>query len=173
MQKQVEFGEAVKLKFPEGVVYAVARDAAGKANPITLGWSMQVSQRPPMWAMALRPERYTTECIRQRKCFTFVMPTVEMGDDAMFFGTKSGRDLDKFAARNTILLPGASIDSVLVADAVANFECVLDGELLAGDHIIFTGRVVASHVNTSTCRRLYTIETGRIFGAFAAEKRQV
>jgi len=171
MQQQVDFNEAVKKKFPEGVVIAVARDAAGKANPITLGWSMQVSQKPPMWAIALRPERYTTECIRRRKCFTFVMPTVEMGDDAMFFGTKSGRDLDKFAERGTRLIAAASIDSVLMADAVANFECVVEGEMTAGDHIIFTGRVVASHVNTGTCRRLYTVEAGRIFGAFAAEKR--
>jgi flavin reductase (DIM6/NTAB) family NADH-FMN oxidoreductase RutF len=171
MQQQVDFNEAVKKKFPEGVVYAVAKDAAGKANPITLGWSMQVSQKPPMWAIALRVERYTTDCIRQRKCFTFVMPTVEMGHDAMFFGTKSGRDLDKFAERNTKLVPATSIDSVLVADAVANFECVLDGEMVAGDHIIFTGRVVASHVNTGACRRLYTVETGRVFGAFTAEKR--
>jgi flavin reductase (DIM6/NTAB) family NADH-FMN oxidoreductase RutF len=171
MQQQVDFNEAVKKKFPEGVVIAVARDAAGKANPITLGWSMQVSQKPPMWAIALRPERYTTECIRRRKCFTFVMPTVEMGDDAMFFGTKSGRDLDKFAERGTRLIAAASIDSVLMADAVANFECVVEGEMTAGDHIIFTGRVVASHVNTGTCRRLYTVEAGRIFGAFVAEKR--
>lgn len=171
MQQQVDFNEAVKRKFPEGVVYAVARDASGKANPITLGWSMQISQKPPMWAIALRPERYSTECIRKRKCFTFVMPTVEMGDDAMFFGTTSGRDRDKFAERKTVLLPATSIDSVLVADAVANFECVLEGELVAGDHIIFTGRVVASHVNTGTCRRLYTVEAGRIFGAFAADKR--
>ena len=46
MQKQVDFNEAVKLKFPEGVVLAVAKDAAGKPNPITLGWSMQVSGVP-------------------------------------------------------------------------------------------------------------------------------
>jgi flavin reductase (DIM6/NTAB) family NADH-FMN oxidoreductase RutF len=169
MQCQVDFGEAVKTKFPEGVVYAVARDAAGKASPITLGWSMQVSMDPPMWAIALRPERYTTGCIRHAGCFTLVMPSVEMSADALFFGTKSGRDIDKFAARSTKLLPASRIDSVLLEDAVANFECVLEGEMEAGDHIILTGRVVASHTNPELCQRLYVVKAGRVFGIFKGQ----
>jgi flavin reductase (DIM6/NTAB) family NADH-FMN oxidoreductase RutF len=166
MQQQVEFDDAVKMKFPEGVVYAVSRDAAGKANPITLGWSMQVSMKPPMWAIALRPERYSTGCIRRTGCFTLVMPTVEMAKDAMFFGTKSGLDVDKFAVRGTKVSAAKEIDSVLVEDAVANFECVLEGEMEAGDHIIFTGRVVASYVNSQACKRLYVVKAGRVFGGF-------
>lgn len=172
MQQKVEFDEAVKRKFPEGVVYAVARDAAGKANPITLGWSMQVSMRPPMWAIALRPERYTTECIRQRKCFTLVMPSVEMAEDAMYFGTRSGRDVYKFGQRGTRLAAAGEIDSVLVEEAVVNFECVLEGEMEAGDHIIFTGRVVASYVNSEPKGRLYVVKAGRVFGGFKEEERK-
>jgi flavin reductase (DIM6/NTAB) family NADH-FMN oxidoreductase RutF len=37
---------------------------------------------------------------------------------------------------------------VILDDASANFECVLEGELITGDHVIFAGRVVASHVYT-------------------------
>jgi flavin reductase (DIM6/NTAB) family NADH-FMN oxidoreductase RutF len=169
MQQQVEFNEALKRKYPEQVALVVAKDEAGKANPITLAWAMQQSQKPPMWAVAIRPERYSTECIRSRKCFTFVMPTAEMADDALYFGTKSGRDVDKFAQRGTKLVAATKIDSVLMEDAVANFECVLEGEMAAGDHIIFVGRVVASHVNTNACKRLYVVESGRVFGSFTRE----
>jgi flavin reductase (DIM6/NTAB) family NADH-FMN oxidoreductase RutF len=171
MQQQVDFNEAIKKKFPEGVAILVVKDAAGKANPITLGWTMQVSQKPPMWAVALREERYSTEHIRLKKCFTLVLPTVEMGHDALFFGTKSGRDMDKFEKRGTKLAPAKEIDSVLMEDAVANFECVLDGEMTAGDHVIFTGRVVACHINTAPCKRLYTVEAGRVFGTFETTRK--
>ena len=37
MQKQAEFKQAIKTKYPEQVVIAVAKDKAGRANPITLG----------------------------------------------------------------------------------------------------------------------------------------
>jgi flavin reductase (DIM6/NTAB) family NADH-FMN oxidoreductase RutF len=54
--------------------------------------------------------------------------------------------------------PATAIDGVLLADAVANFECALESELPTGDHVIFVGKVVAAHVNDSgTTRRLYTI----------------
>jgi flavin reductase (DIM6/NTAB) family NADH-FMN oxidoreductase RutF len=170
MQKQVEWNEAIKRKYPEGVAIAIVRDKTGKPNPITLGWTMQVSMKPPMWAIALRPERYSTACIRRKKCFTYVLPTAQMADDALYFGTTSGRDVDKFGQRRTKLVKAKKIDSVLMADAVANFECVLEGEMTAGDHIIFVGRVVASWVNTKTCRRLYTVKAGRVFGSFTATK---
>ena len=52
------------------------------------------------------------------------------------------------------------IDSVILNNAVANFECVLEGQLVSGDHVIFVGRAVASHVNTEPKGRLYTVSTG-------------
>ena len=36
---------------------------------------------------------------------------------------------------------------MLLSEAVANFECVLETELTTGDHMLFVGRVVAAHVN--------------------------
>ena len=54
--------------------------------------------------------------------------------------------------------PATRIDSVLLADAVANFECTLESEHEAGDHVIFVGRVVAAHVHQDTSvRRIYAL----------------
>ncbi|MBN1795770.1 MAG: flavin reductase [Sedimentisphaerales bacterium] len=55
MQKQVEFNQAIKTKYPEQIVIATARDKNGKANPVTIGWTMIVSSNPPMIAIALVP----------------------------------------------------------------------------------------------------------------------
>lgn len=164
MQKKADYETAIKTKYPEQIVFAIAKDKNGKANPVTIGWTMLASGSPPMLAIALTPKRYTTSAIRHSKCFTIAYPSDEMTDLVMFFGTHSGRDTDKFAETGCKTSPAEKIDSVIINDAVANFECTLESELPAGDHIIFVGKVVASHVNIEPKGRLYSVASGRILG---------
>ena len=164
MQKQAEYADAIKTKYPEQVVIAIARDKAGRANPVTLGWTMIVSGKPPMMAIAVAKKHYSIETIRHSKSFTIVYPSSEMADAALFFGSRSGRDVDKLAEFDCKTGPTKEIDSVLLADAVANFECTLESETEAGDHIIFVGRIVCSHTNTEPKKRLYTVGPGHKLG---------
>ena len=97
MQKQVEFKEAIKTKYPEQIVVAIAKDAAGRANPITLGWTMLASGNPPMMAIAVANKHYSIETIKHSKCFTISYPSSKMAELALHFGSRSGRDTDKFA----------------------------------------------------------------------------
>ena len=165
MQKQAEFPEAIKTKYPEQVVIAIARDKNGKANPITLGWTMIVSGKPPMMAIAVASTHYSIETIRHSKSFCLAFPSSDMSETALFFGSKSGRDIDKFAEFDCKTEPAKVIDSVLLSDAVANFECTLESETIAGDHIIFVGKVVCSHINTDSKKRLYTVGPGHKLGS--------
>lgn len=165
MQKQVEYSEAITTKYPEQVVIAIARDKKGKANPITLGWTMIVSGDPPMMAIAVAKKHYSIEAITHSKCFTLAFPSSRMADAALFFGSKSGRNTDKFAEFKCETEPANKIDSVLLTDAVANFECTLESQVPAGDHVIFIGRIVCSHVNTESKKRLYTIGPGHKLGS--------
>ena len=164
MQKQVKYEEAIKTKYPEQVVIAVAKDKTGRANPVTLGWTMIASGTPPMMAIAVAGKHYSIETIRHSKCFTICYPSSDMAGAALFFGSKSGRDVDKFAGFDCKTEPAEVIDSVLLAGAVANFECQLDSETAAGDHVIFVGKIVASHINTEPKKRLYSIAPGHKLG---------
>ncbi|UCF44023.1 MAG: flavin reductase family protein [Planctomycetota bacterium] len=164
MQKQVEYQEAIKTKYPEQVVIAIAKDKEGKANPVTLGWTMIVSGKPPMMAIAAAKTHYSIETIRHSKCFTIAFPTSQMAEAALFFGSRHGREVDKFAEFECAHEPAKVIDSLLLTDAVANFECTLESEAEAGDHIIFVGKIVASHINTEAKKRLYTIGPGHKLG---------
>jgi flavin reductase (DIM6/NTAB) family NADH-FMN oxidoreductase RutF len=164
MQKQVDYSEAIKTKYPEQVVIAIAKDENGKANPVTLGWTMIASGQPPMMAIALAAKHYSVQAIRHSRCFTIAYPSAEQADTAMFFGTHSGRDIDKLAQFECGTDKCAKIDSVLLSDAVANFECTLESQMSAGDHIIFVGKVVAAHRNIETKKRLYTIGPGHKLG---------
>ena len=172
MQKQISYEDAIKTKYPEQVVIAIAKDTAGRANPITLGWTMFVSGKPPMMAIAVAKRHYSIGTVRHSKCFTIAFPSSDMAEAALFFGSRSGRDSDKFAEFyaqhgqvHCQTSPAETIDSVLLADAVANFECTLESETAAGDHIIFVGQVVASHINTEPKKRLYTVGPGHKLGS--------
>jgi flavin reductase (DIM6/NTAB) family NADH-FMN oxidoreductase RutF len=164
MQKQVKYEQAVKTKYPEQVVIAIAKDKKGKANPVTLGWTMIASYEPLMMAIAVAKTHYSIKTIRYSKCFTIAFPSSQMADATLSFGSKSGRDTDKFAEFDCKTLPAKKIDSVLLADAVANFECTLESQISVGDHIIFVGKVIASHVNTKRKKRLYTVGPGHKLG---------
>jgi flavin reductase (DIM6/NTAB) family NADH-FMN oxidoreductase RutF len=164
MQKQVEYSDAIKTKYPEQVVIAIAKDRAGKANPITLGWTMIVSGDPAMMAIAVAKTHYSVETITYSRCFTIAFPSSEMAEAALFFGSKSGRKTDKFAEFDCETVPAKEIDSLLLADAVANFECELESQIPAGDHFIFVGKIVCSHINTEPKKRLYTVAPGHKLG---------
>ncbi len=157
MQREASCSEAIASKYPEQVVIAVARDAQGKHNPITLGWTMITSGSPPMMAISIGKTRWSLEAVRQAKEFVIAFPSEHQRDETMLFGTRSGRDGDKLAQAGSKTQPAKRIDSVLLTDAVANFECRLVGELETGDHVIFVGEVVQAHRNQADLNRLYTV----------------
>lgn len=165
MQKQLDYNQAIKTKYPEQVVITIAKDKNGKANPVTLGWTMIASGNPPMMAIAVAKSHYSIETIKHSKCFTIAFPSAEMAEQTLFFGSESGRDTDKFDRSDCKTEPAKQIDSLLLTDAVANFECTLESEAQAGDHLIFVGKIVASHTNTEDKKRLYTIGPGHKLGA--------
>lgn len=158
MQVPVPYRDSVSRKYPEQVAIAIAKDPQGKHNPITLGWMMCTSGKPPMLAISVAPPRYSYQAIRHSRQFVLAFPSVAMAAETLHFGTVSGRDEDKLATQGTRTQPATEIDSVLLMDAVANFECVLEHEFTSGDHAIFVGRVVASSMHQDpTVQRLYNL----------------
>ncbi len=158
MQIKTAVGQAMNRKYPEPIAIAVAKDAQGKYNPITLGWIMPSSGEPPMLAIAVAYARHSYQAIRQSREFVIALPSSSMAKDALFHGTHSGREMDKLAVCETRTQRASAIDCVLLAEAVANFECVLESETKSGDHAIFVGRIVAAHMHSDrTARRLYTV----------------
>ncbi|MFW6158465.1 MAG: flavin reductase family protein [Planctomycetota bacterium] len=164
MQKILPDLDARDVWCPRELVVAIARDAAGKPNPIALGFAMSTSIEPPMLAVSLVPTHHTAGAIRRAREFVVALPAEDQGDETMLYGTKSGRDVDKLALTGAATQPAAEIDCVLLADAVANFECRLAGEMETGDHVLFVGQVVAAHVSQTPKRRLYILGPGHKLG---------
>jgi len=168
-QQSTSYSKAAASKYPEHVVIAVAKDSNGICNPITLGWAMTTSHTPPMMAISVAFTRYSYDVICEAKEFVISYPSKEMAKDALFFGTRSGRDMDKIKKFGTAVLPAEKIDCVIFRDAVANFECTLAGELKTGDHAVFAGEIVHAWINEEKKDRLYTLGSGYKMGSVTGE----
>ena len=165
MQTPTTYEEARERRFPEQVAIVIARDARGKYNPIAVSWTMMTSHEPPLMAISIGKTRYSLEAVRSAREFVISLPSADMQADVVFHGTKSGRDMDKLAECGTKTQPAEKIDCVILADAVANFECKLVSEHETGDHFIFVGEIIASHMNNSaSIRRLYTLGNEQMGG---------
>ncbi len=164
MQVAKPFTEVIVKKYPEQVVIVLAKEKSGRINPITLGWTMPTSHEPPMMAFSVGVKRYSLGVLREAKECVIAYPSELQAEETLLFGTKSGRDNDKLELSGIKTIPASVVDCVLLDDAVANFECRLFHELQTGDHVIFTGEIVASHVNPKAPGRLYTVGKGYKMG---------
>lgn len=165
MQVATSFEQGMLRKYPEPISLVIVKDHQGKYNPMPLGWMMMTSREPPLLAMSVGRSRYTLELVRAAREFVIALPPSDMGLQMLYYGTTTGRDSDKFAETPARTQPASKIDCVLLADAVANFECRLVSELETGDHVICVGEVIASHAHQDeSVRRLYSIAQGESGG---------
>ena len=167
MQSETPFSKAIVKKYPEQVVIVLAKEKSGRINPITLGWTMLTSHDPPMMAFSVGLRRYSLGVLREAQECVIAFPSELQAEETLLFGTKSGRDTDKMELSGVPTVSAGVVDCVLLEDAVANFECRLTGEFETGDHVIFAGEIVASHINTDAPGRLYTIGKGYKMGGLS------
>lgn len=144
--KQVEIAEAVSGKYPEWIVFVIARGDDGVANLMPAGWCMFTSGRPPMVAVSIHPARHTHKLIEQSGQFIIAWAGAGQEDLVKFSGSTSGRDVDKFERMGLKVSPAAVVGAPLIEGCAAALECEVAGQLVTGDHTIFAGRIVAAHV---------------------------
>jgi len=169
MQILKSYREIRPTKYPEPVHIVIVKGPDGIFNPMSAAWVMFTSIEPTMLAVSIGFERYTYELFKQQDEFVISIPSEQMSAEVEYFGSKSGRDVDKLKELGTPTLPTAVIDGVLLKEASINFECRKISSLRTGDHMIFVGEVVASHVHEPQLPRLYSLEP-RVFGGIQPKK---
>lgn len=167
--RQVAFGEAMKRKFPEWVVLIVTVDAKGSVDIMPAGWAMIASGNPPMFAVAVGHGRYTHELIEKGREFIIAFPSPGQGEDVMYTGTHSGRDVDKLANTRFEATPATCVKPPLLKGCIVNLECKLSSQTPAGDHSVFVGEVLAAHVEEHVPERLVNFGGSRFAAARPAD----
>ena len=130
------------------VLLSVSGD--GRPNVITLSWVANVCSRPPTIVAGIRPERYSYNLVKNAGEFVLNIPSVEQIEGTDLAGTKSGRDLDKFAECGFTPEPATKVKVPLIKECPINIECKVTQIIPLGTHDLFVAEVVAVHIEEST-----------------------
>jgi flavin reductase (DIM6/NTAB) family NADH-FMN oxidoreductase RutF len=129
-----------------GVVAVVTAAHAGRRNVMSAGWHAALSASPPLYGVAIAPERFTHELIVKSGAFAVhFLPFAEARAIAGA-GSLSGHDgVDKFALLELATVPGALTDAPILQAAYLAYECRLQARHPTGDHDWVVGEVLAVH----------------------------
>jgi len=126
-------------------VSIVGATAQGQTNFMSCAWHTALSFDPPLFGVLISKKRFTHGVIIRAKEFTVNFINYEKVKLSAQMGRKSGHDMDKVKEFALRLAPGKVIQSPIVEEAYASFECRLAEVRPYGDHDLFVGEVLAIH----------------------------
>jgi len=150
---RVPASTAYHLLHPQPVVIVVSLDPNGRPSGMTAAWTSPVSMKPPLISVSIAPRRYTYGLIKETGDFTVNVLDVNLVAEAHFFGTRSGRKIDKFAESKLTTERSSRVKSPYIKEALAVLECNLYREIKLGDHILIVGEVLEAYVKQGAMKR--------------------
>jgi flavin reductase (DIM6/NTAB) family NADH-FMN oxidoreductase RutF len=98
--------------------------ADGVPNTMAIGWGiMGVIWGKPMFVVLVRPSRFTYSLIEECGDFTVNVVPPAMRQVVEYCGTRSGRDVDKFAEQPITGEPAQTVNSPVIAESAIVYEC--------------------------------------------------
>jgi flavin reductase (DIM6/NTAB) family NADH-FMN oxidoreductase RutF len=132
---------AKALLYPTPVLVVGSYDAEGRPNVMTAAWGGIACSRPPCISVSLRAATASHGNIIARKAFTISLPSREQAAQADYFGSVSGRDVDKFAALGLTPAAAEFVDAPCVAEFPLVVECTVVQVHELGLHTQFIGEI--------------------------------
>jgi len=154
----VNYASAYRLLHPMHTVLVSCIGKAGKPNVTTVAWAMPTSQKPPLIAISLAPERHSHSLIEETGEFIINIPTIEMLQAVMACGTFSGRSFDKFKKTNFTPIVGKRVKAPAILECLAHIECIVEDKFQTGDHTVFVGKIVEAYADTGIFSDSYDIK---------------
>jgi flavin reductase (DIM6/NTAB) family NADH-FMN oxidoreductase RutF len=159
---QLSPSTASRLLHPKLTVLLTCMDSTGKANIITLAWTMPVSMNPPLLAVSIAPRRYSHRLIEETKEFVINIPTIELIEETLFCGRRTGRDFDKFKVTRLTPSPAKTVKPPIIKECIAHIECALYKQIAIGDHTLFIGEIKAAYVNDNVFAGEYDFSRNKL-----------
>ncbi len=155
--QEIRWTDAVELASPHPYVLATTVDAEGKPNIIGIGWFTIVSWKPAMACISVAPPRHSYANLEQVPEYVINFPTAEIARAAWTCGTRSGRDMDKFAECGLEAVPSLKVRPPAIGGASMAWECRVTDRVDAGDHRLYIAEIVATRGDPSCTSHLYSI----------------
>jgi len=133
---------AKTLVYPVPVWVIGTYDKERKANVATVAWGGICCSQPPCVAISLRKATYSYGNIVERKAFTVNVPSEKHVKEADYFGTVSGRNVDKFREAGLTSVKSELVDAPYVKEFPLVLECKLIRTIEIGLHTQFIGEIM-------------------------------
>ncbi|MBD3397987.1 flavin reductase family protein [Candidatus Micrarchaeota archaeon] len=130
-----------RLLYPMRIVLITSRRGQ-EDNIMAAAWCFPLSRDPPLFGVSLTGSRHSYPMIKEGGCFGINLVAPEMKEAALLCGTRSGRDVDKFAESGLAKEEGEKIDCALVGESPVSIECRLADVVKTGDHYLVVGEAV-------------------------------
>ncbi|MFH1775981.1 MAG: flavin reductase family protein [Candidatus Omnitrophota bacterium] len=168
-KKEVPLSLATRLINP-GVVVLITSGYKEKRNIMTLAWNMPVSKKPPLVAISVARTHFTHELIKSSGEFIINVPAAAMLKAVHNCGRVSGREEDKFQKSGFTAAKALKVKSPLITECPAHIECVLANSILAGDHTIFIGDIVAAEAEEGVFEQYWKINKVELLSHLGGSK---
>ncbi len=155
---EVPLSSAHRLLYPKNVVLVTCSDSLGKANIVTLAWSMPTSFNPPMVVIGVSLERHSHKLIQETGEFVINIPTMKIVRKTLLCGRMTGKEYDKFREVHLTPVPAKMVNPPIIKECVAHLECKLRRKMATGDHTLFVGEVLTAYANEGLFDERFDLE---------------
>ncbi|MBT9385371.1 flavin reductase family protein [Pseudooceanicola sp. CBS1P-1] len=144
---------------PGPVVLVTTRDRAGRANVMTITWTMvrgfdaRFALTTGAWNHSWTALCETMECV-------LAVPGADLLDQVVGVGTCSGTEVDKFARFGLTARPARHVAAPLIAEALANIECRVEEIVPRLDLVLLQGLAAWENPDRPDRRLLHAVGDG-------------
>jgi flavin reductase (DIM6/NTAB) family NADH-FMN oxidoreductase RutF len=139
----IDLTRVARLLQPGPVALVTARHR-DKTNVMTAAWVTNVSNDPPMVALAVYPGRYTHDLIQKSGQFALNIPPRPLAEQVKKLGDASGQDVDKFVLTKLTQYEAKEVNAPLIVECIGHLECAVTDAVRAGNHTLFLAEIVAA-----------------------------
>lgn len=163
--KEIHYEKAMEITAEHLADGGVFLNVGGETpNTMTIGWaSVGHIWKKPVFMVLVRKQRHSHEMLCRAGEFTVSVPTLQpLKQELLFAGTKSGRDVNKFAGHGLTALRAQRVDAPIIGECGLHFECrtllqqdldpkmmdaaLRNGIYAAGDyHTMFFGEILSCY----------------------------
>jgi len=165
---EISINEAFEVLKPESCIFVISVDENGRPSGMINAWHMKCSREPALFAVSLFKKGHTHKLIQQSKEFVVAVANKELEKEVLYFGATHGNEVDKFKETGIETEKAKFIRTPLIKKATINFECALEKEIDAGDHIVFIGKILNQYINPEkkVLMNMKKIDNKRVFKEF-------
>ena len=118
-----QYASHITENIGKGILLTTCVD--GKPNTMTIGWgTLGVQWGKPIFIAYVRQSRHTKTLLDQNGEFTVNIPMEQVDKNALAVcGTKSGRDMDKFAQLGLTAVAGRTVRVPAIKEFPLTLEC--------------------------------------------------